>query len=155
MSRQNCNQLKNRKPPTMPVHLAAMTTSAVYGVGPSSPKARTSLQQRQRQSSSAAARRACAQSEQPRQWGFMPRLRLGKLTEEGLRLGRPKTTSLHKPTQQTLLCRGDQSTQDTPTLSVGGHATEPLHPQLGCALAVCRHASAVKHGWCPGRVALH
>ena len=91
--------LKNRKPHTKPAYLA-MTTSAVDGVGTIAPKARTGLKQRQRQSPSAAARQDRAPSEQPRQscasakwWRVMPRLRLGKLTEEALCLGRPTTSS--------------------------------------------------------------
>ena len=101
--------------------------------------------------------RSCS-IEQPRQscacakwWRFTPRLRLGKLTEEALCLGRPTTSNL--TSQHDKPARGDQSTQDLPTLFVGGHAAT-VHPQLGCAVAVCRPASVAKRVWCPKRVAL-
>ena len=105
--------------------------------GTNAPNVRTSLQQRQRQSPSAAARQDRAPSEQARQscasakwWRFMPRLSLGKLTEEtASRKTNDRQSSEANTTSLALPWR--PSTQDTPTLSVGGHATEPLQPQLG------------------------
>ena len=109
------------------------------------PNARTSLQQRQRQSLSAAARQDRVPSEQPRQhrasakrWRFMLRLRLGK--EVGGDQRRPvsqaSSTSLALPWRPVTL--------DTSTLFVCGHATEPVHPELGCALFQRRNESGVQ-----------
>ena len=109
------------------------------------PNVRTSLQQRKRQSLSGAARQDRVPSEQPRQprasakrWRFMLRLRLGK--EVGGDQRRPvsqaNTTSLALPWRPVTL--------DTSTLFVGGHATEPVHPQLGCALFQRRNESGVQ-----------